>query len=69
MSAEAGPLSHLPQYVNNADPEDPDVKDNYRDVRIKQVCQEHRYLLQEGLTDALKDDFRQHTYNRSELSP
>ena len=30
--------SHLPQYANSADPEDPDAKDEYREVRIEQVC-------------------------------
>ena len=29
--------SHLPQYANSADPDDPDAKDEYREVRIEQV--------------------------------
>ena len=31
--------SQLPQYANSADPDKPDAKDEYREVRIEQVCQ------------------------------
>ena len=64
--------SDLPQYTNSADPDDPDAKDEYREVRIEQVCQKprtSRYHLHKGLTDALIDHFRHHSYNGPKPSP
>ena len=64
--------SHLPQYANSADPEDPDAKDEYREVRIEQVCPQtrnNRFPLHKRLIDTSTDHFRHHSHNRPEPSP